>query len=240
MIADALVHEGLPAEEARQRCWFVDSRGLVVKARTDLTEHKKRYAHEHAPLADFLSAVEGLRPTAIVGVSGQGGTFTQEVLEAMARLNDRPIVFALSNPTANAECSAEQAYTHTGGRAIFASGSPFSPVSYAGKTYIPGQGNNAYIFPGVGLGVTAVESSLVTEEMFFAAAKALSEQVTDADLAQGRVYPPLANIRGVSAVIASAVAEVAYARGLARRERPADLAGHILSQMYQPVYRSYA
>jgi len=239
MIAGTLVQEGLPAEEARQRCWFVDSRGLVVKARTDLTEHKKKYAHDHAPLADFLSAVEALRPTAIVGVSGQAGTFTQEVLEAMGRLNDRPIIFALSNPTSKAECSAEQAYTHTDGRAIFASGSPFSPVSYGGKTYIPGQGNNAYIFPGVGLGVTAVESSLVTEEMFFAAAKALSDQITDADLAQGRVYPPLANIRGVSAVIALAVAEVAFERGLARRERPADLADHILSQMYQPVYRSY-
>jgi len=239
MIVGLLEEEGLSPAEARGRCWFVDSRGLVVAARGDLAEHKREYAHEHEPVADFLAAVESIRPTAIIGVSGQPGTFTQGVLEAMARLNDRPIVFALSNPTSKAECSAEQAYGWTEGRAVFASGSPFDPVTYAGKRHVPGQGNNAYIFPGVGLGVIAAESRLVTDEMFFSAAKALAAQVTEADLVQGRVYPPLENIRGVSAVIAAGVAEVAYERGLARRERPDDILEHIKTQMYEPTYRSY-
>ncbi len=239
MIVGTLVEEGLSVEEAKRRCWYVDSRGLVIEARSDLNEHKQKYAHAHPPVADFLSAVETIQPTAIVGVSGQPGTFNQSVLQAMAHFNDRPIVFALSNPTSKAECTAEEAYNWTEGRAIFASGSPFDPVSYGGSTYVPGQGNNAYIFPGVGLGAIITESRLVTDEMFFAAAKALAEQVTDADLALGRVYPPLANIRGVSTIIAMEVAKVAYERGLARRERPGDLLEDIKGQMYQPVYRSY-
>ena len=183
--------------------------------------------------------METLKPTAIIGVSGQPGTFNQAVLQAMGRINQRPIVFALSNPTSKAECTAEEAYGHTEGRAIFASGSPFDPVTYDGKTHVPGQGNNAYIFPGVGLGAIAAETRLVTDEMFFVAAKALAAQVTDADLAQGRVYPPLANIRGVSAVIARDVARIAYERGLARRGQPEDLMQDITAQMYQPVYHSY-
>ncbi len=239
MIVGMLVEEGLTPEEARGRCWFVDSRGLVIKARADLNAHKLKYAHDHEPVADFLSAVETLEPTAIIGVSGQPGTFGQSVLQAMARFNAHPIVFALSNPTSKAECTAEEAYRWTDGRAIFASGSPFEPVSHNGKIHVPGQGNNAYIFPGVGLGAIVAESRLITDEMFFAAAKALAAQVTDADLAQGRVYPPLANIRGVSAVIARAVAAIAYERGLARREQPEDLMQDITAQMYQPVYQSY-
>ena len=239
MIVGMLMEEGLSLEQARERCWFVDSRGLVVKARTDLNEHKRKFAHEHEPVADLLSAVHSLRPTAIIGVSGQPGTFSKPVLQTMAEINEHPIVFALSNPTSRAECTAEEAYNLTEGRAIFASGSPFDPVTYGGKTYIPGQGNNAYIFPGVGLGAITSEARLVTDEMFFAAAKTLAAQVTDADLAQGRVYPPLANIRGVSAVIARDVARIAYERGLARRKEPEDLMQDITAHMYQPVYQSY-
>ncbi len=239
-IVAALVNDGLSEAEARRRCWFVDSKGLVVKARTDLADHKRAYAHAHAPLPDFLSAVESLQPTAIIGVSGQAGTFTRPILEAMARLNQRPIVFALSNPTSKSECTAEQAYTWTEGRAIFASGSPFDPVTYRGQTFVPGQGNNAYIFPGVGLGVIVSEARLVTDEMFSAAAQALAHEVAQADLDKGRVYPPLSRIREVSAVIAAAVAEVAYRRGLARRPRPDDLLAEIKAGMYQPVYRNYA
>ncbi len=239
MIVGMLIEEGLTLEEAKRRCWFVDSKGLVIRARGDLSEHKLKYAHDHEPVADFLSAVETLKPTAIIGVSGQPDTFNQAVLQAMARINRRPIVFALSNPTSKAECTAEEAYGHTEGRAIFASGSPFDPVTYDGKIHVPGQGNSAYIFPGVGLGAIAAEARLVTDEMFFAAAKALAAQVTDADLAQGRVYPPLANIRGVSAVIARDVASIAYERGLARREEPEDLMQDITAHMYQPVYQSY-
>src|SRR4029079_12568169 len=142
----------LGEEAARRQCWFVDSHGLVVASRTDLAEHKLPYAHPHEALPDLLSAVEALRPDVLIGVSGQGRTFTREVVAAMARLNERPVIFALSNPTNHAECTAEEAYGWSEGRALFASGSPFAPVTLAGKTYVSGQGNNVYIFPGVGLG----------------------------------------------------------------------------------------
>lgn len=238
-IVSAMVAEGLSEAEARNRCWFVDSRGLVVKGRSELAEHKHPYAHDHEFLPDFLSAVESLEPTVIIGVSGKPSMFTRPVLEAMTRFNQRPIVFALSNPTSKAECTAEEAYTWTQGRAIFASGSPFDPVTIHGKTYIPGQGNNAYIFPGVGLGVIACGARFVSDEMFFAAAKALAHEVSEADLEQGRVYPPLVRIRDVSAVIAVAVAEVAYDRGLARKPKPQDMLTYIKSQMYEPKYQRY-
>lgn len=240
VIVTGLMDEGLSEADARQRCWFVDSKGLVVAERTDLVAHKRPYAHAHPFIADFLTAVETLRPTAIIGVSGMPKTFTKAVVEAMARFNERPIIFALSNPTSKSECTAEQAYTWSDGRAIFASGSPFDPVDYQGKTFVPGQGNNAYIFPGVGLGVIAAAARTVTDEMFFVAAKALAQQVTDADLALGRIYPSLSRIREVSAHIAAAVAEVAYARDLSDAARPAELLAYVRSYMYQPVYQNYA
>ncbi|MBN1886437.1 MAG: NAD-dependent malic enzyme, partial [Thermoflexales bacterium] len=239
LIVAAMVSEGLSSEQARRRCWLVDSQGLVVASRTGLARHKLPYAHDHRSLPHVLAAVQALKPTAIVGVSGQTGAFNQAVLEAMAALNERPIVFAMSNPTSKAECTAEQAYTWTEGRAIFASGSPFAPVQLAGKTYTPGQCNNAYVFPGVGLGAIACQARLVTDEMFFAAAKALASTVSEADLEQGRVFPPLAAIRQVSAAIAVSVAEVAYRRGLAALPAPADLLAYISSQMYVPHYQDY-
>jgi malate dehydrogenase (oxaloacetate-decarboxylating)(NADP+) len=239
LIVAAMVGEGLAGDEARRHCWLVDSGGLVVKSRSGLAAHKLPYAHDRAPLPDFLAAVEALRPTAIVGVSGQPGAFSRPVLEAMARLNHRPVVFALSNPTSKAECTAQQAYAWTGGRAIFAGGSPFAPVTLDGKTYVPGQGNNAYIFPGVGLGAVACGARIVTDELFSAAAKALAHEVSEADLERGLIYPPLAAIRRVSEAIAVAVAEVVYQRGLATQPRPDDLLAHIQSQMYLPHYQSY-
>jgi malate dehydrogenase (oxaloacetate-decarboxylating)(NADP+) len=239
LIVAAMVGEGLSEGEARNRCWLIDSGGLVVKGRSGLAGHKLPFAHDHAPLPDLLSATEALHPTAIIGVSGQPGTFSQPVLAAMARLNERPIIFALSNPTSKAECTAEEAYAWTEGRAIFASGSPFAPVTLAGKTYVPGQGNNAYVFPGVGLGAIACGARLVTDEMFFAAAHALAQQATESDLERGLIYPPLTAIREVSAAIAAAVAEVAYQRGLATQPKPADLLAHIKAQMYVPYYESY-
>ncbi len=238
LIVAAMIGEGLTEEEARRRCWLVDSRGLVVRRRTGLADHKLPYAHDHMWLPDLPTAVEALHPTAIIGASGQPGAFTQPVLAAMARLNKRPIVFALSNPTSKAECTAEQAYTWTEGRAIFASGSPFAPVTLAGRTYVPGQGNNAYVFPGVGLGAVASGARLVTDEMFFAAAQALAQQVSETDLARGLIYPPLTEIREVSAAIAAAVAEVAYQRGLASQPRPDDPTAYIEAQMYVPRYPS--
>jgi malate dehydrogenase (oxaloacetate-decarboxylating)(NADP+) len=235
----AMAGESLPEAEARRRCWLFDSRGLVVRSRTDLGEHKRPYAHEHEQVPDFLSAVKALKPTAIIGVAAVGKTFTREVLEEMTRINPRPIVFALSNPTSQSECTAQEAYLWTAGRALFACGSPFDPVTIEGRTYVPRQGNNSYIFPGIGLGLIASRARRATVEMFLAAARALADLVTPQDLEQGSLYPPLARVREVSAAIATAVAEVAFARGVAGIARPADLGAFIRSQMYQPNYRSY-
>lgn len=240
LMVSAMVDEGLTEKEARERCWFVDSKGLVVKSRTDLSERKLPYAHDHEFLAEFLACVESVRPTAIVGVSGRRGGFARPVLEAMARLNERPIIFSLSNPTSNTECTAEEAYTWTQGRAVFASGSPFDPVRFQGKTLVPTQGNNVYIFPGVGLGVVASGARHITDEMFLVAARTLARQVSYADLAQGRVYPPLPRIREVSAAIAVEVAEVAYKRGLAGKSRPDDVASAVKAMMYYPEYQRFA
>lgn len=236
LVVEALVEEGLSVDEARKHCWFVDSKGLVNSTRTDLAEHKKRFAHDHVPVSDLLGAVEALKPHAIIGVSGTPATFTTAVLEAMARNHERPIVLALSNPTSKAECTAEEAYTATNGRAIFASGSPFAPVTHNGVTHVPGQGNNAYIFPGVGLGVAVSESSRVTEEMFASAARTLANMVTTNDLEMGRIFPSLSRIREVSRAIAIDVAKIAYERGLARNERPKDIANAVTEAMYQPIY----
>jgi malate dehydrogenase (oxaloacetate-decarboxylating)(NADP+) len=238
LISSALTHEGVSPEQARRRCWFVDSKGLVVRDREGLAEHKRRYAHEHPFCPDLLSALESLQPTMLIGVSGRPQMFTRPVLQAMARLNRRPVIFALSNPTSQAECTAEQAYTWTEGRAIYASGSPFAPVTLAGKTYVPGQGNNAYIFPGVGLGVVACGARLVTDSMFYQAARTLAAQVLESDLEMGRVFPSLQRVREVSAAIAIAVAREAYALKLARCRAPKHLAAFIKARMYEPRYRS--
>ena len=239
LIVTALENEGLSEREARRCCWFVDSKGLVVASRGDLAEHKLPFAHDHAFIPDLQSAVEALKPTALIGVSGVGSTFTQPIVETMARLNQRPIIFALSNPTSKAECTAEQAYTWTDGRAVFASGSPFDPVTVAGKTFVSGQGNNAYIFPGVGLGIIACGATRITDEMFYAAAKTLAGLVSEDDLALGRIYPALDQIRQVSAHIGAAVARVAYANHLATMPEPEDLLKAVRTQMYDPVYESY-
>jgi len=239
LIVSAATDQGMSQKEARTMCWYMDSKGLVVKSREKLARQKRSYAHDHAFIPDFLTAVETLKPTAIIGVSGQHGAFTQPVLEAMARHNERPIVFALSNPTSKSECTAEEAYRWTQGRAVFAGGSPFGPVTFNGKRYVPGQGNNVYIFPGVGLGAIATGARHVTDEMFLIAAKALAELVSEEDYNKGCIYPPLTKIRAVSAHIAAAVAEVVYKRGLATSPKPDDLSTHVKSFMFEPVYQDY-
>jgi malate dehydrogenase (oxaloacetate-decarboxylating)(NADP+) len=238
--AAAMAIDGLPEAEARRRLWMFDTKGLVVAGRPDLAEHKRPFAHDHAPIGSFLDAVKALKPTAIIGASTASGAFTEEVLKAMAAINERPIVFALSNPTAKSECTAEQAYRATEGRALFASGSPFDPVTLAGRTFVPRQCNNSYTFPGVGLGAIVCGARHVTDEMFLAAARTLAAQVSEADLAQGSLYPPLVRVREVSARIAAAVAEVAHARGLAAKARPDDVFADVRRQMYEPTYRAYA
>jgi len=235
LVTQALVAEGLTEQEARRRLWFVDGTGLVVASRTNLASHKQPYAHEHE-FTDFVGAIKDLQPHILIGATGSPGTFTQQVIELMASLNERPAIFALSNPTSLAECTAEQAYTWSGGRAIFASGSPFDPVQLNGRTFSPGQGNNAYVFPGVGLGVLGCRASRITDGMFLAAARSLAMQLTNEQLADGAIYPPLSSIRALSLEIAVAVAEQAYTEGLAQQPRPANLREHIAELVYDPRY----
>jgi len=232
--------EGLSEADARARCWFVDSKGLLVKNRGDtLPSHKLPYAHEHPFIATLAEAVKVLKPTVLIGVSGMAGAFTQEVVATMAKLNKRPIIFALSNPTSKAECTAEQVYPWSDGRALFASGSPFDPVEFNGHRHVPGQGNNIYIFPGVGLGALVCEAREVTDAMFLVAAQTLAGLVGPDDLAVGRVYPSLTKVREVSLQIAAAVAAAAYDAGLAQAPRPTDLVADIRDRMFTPVYREY-
>jgi malate dehydrogenase (oxaloacetate-decarboxylating)(NADP+) len=215
----------------------VDSKGLLESRRTDLAEFQKPFAHDHAPVQDFLAAVEALRPTAIIGVSTVPKLFNRAVIEAMARINHRPIIFPYSNPTSRAECTAEEAYRWSEGRAIFASGSPFAPVRLDGKTFVPGQGNNVYIFPALGMAVYATAARRVTDEMFIAAARGLAEQVTEEDLELGSIYPPPSAILRTSLRVAERVAEVVFERGLAGVPRPADIGALIQSKVYRPEYR---
>lgn len=236
----ALMEAGLPQNEARARCWFVDSKGLVVRSRNDLSTYKRVFAQDHEPLTDPVAIVKSVRPSVLIGVSGKPGVFSRTVLEAVASQAARPIIFALSNPTSLVECTAEEAYRWTEGRAIFASGSPFDPVSIFGRRFVPGQGNNSYIFPGVGLGVIACASRLVTDEMFLAAAWALAQQVSQPELDEGRLYPRLTHIRAVSRAVAAAVIRIACERGLAGVAVPDDLDAYVRSLMYEPEYPNYA
>lgn len=235
LLVPAFMAVGLTEQEARNRLWFVDDKGLVIKERDDLAEHNLPYAHDHPPLS-FVEAIRAMKPQVLIGATGAPGTFTEEVIGLMAEINARPTIFALSNPTSRAECTADQAYEWSGGQAIFASGSPFGPVTCGGRDYRPAQGNNAYIFPGIGLGAVACEASRIGDEMFLAAARTLADRVSEDDLAVGAVYPPLADIRPVSLAIATAVAEQAYAQGVARVPRPDDIEQAIADYMYDPSY----
>lgn len=238
-IASAMSGLGLTKEEARKKCWFVDSKGLVCDQREDLTEHKLLYAHEHPLIDNYLDAVKILKPTAIIGVSGQPGKFSKEILDEMAALNEHPIVFALSNPTSMSECTAEEAYTYTNGKAIFASGSPFNPVNFNGRTIYPGQGNNVYIFPGIGLGVLYSKAERVTERMFLEAAKVVSDAVSKEELLRGQIFPSVEKIRTVSSEIAAVVTRVAVEENLSNVILKENIAEDIRSFMYDPKYPEY-
>jgi len=236
---------GCSMEQARSKIFLVDSKGLVVQSRADggeqLQHHKLPYTHDVDAATNLLEAVEQLKPQCLIGVSAVPKTFTKEVCEAMASINERPVIMALSNPTSQAECSAEEAYTWTDGKCIFASGSPFDPVEYGGQTFSPGQGNNAYVFPGIGLGLNVSRAVTVTDEMMIIAARELADLTTEADLEMGCVYPPFNTIRQCSHRIACAVASNAYERGLATAlPMPGNLEEYVQSQMYQPAYPRYA
>ncbi|XP_063243660.1 NADP-dependent malic enzyme-like isoform X2 [Bacillus rossius redtenbacheri] len=237
----AMRKEGTSEEDARGRIWMVDSKGLIVKDRPEggVAGHKVYYAKAHPPMKDLEEIVKKIKPTVLIGAAAIGGVFTPRLLKEIAAINQRPIIFALSNPTHKAECTAEQAYTHTEGRAVFASGSPFPPVTYNGKTFYPGQGNNSYIFPGVALGVICAGVRHISDEVFLIAAQALANLVTPADLDLGGLYPPLSKIKECSIEIATKIAEYAYDQGEASvYPRPGDVAGFICAQQYDYHYSS--
>ena len=240
LVSEAMALEGLTIEQARGRNWLFDIHGLVTAERTDLTDFQQPFAHAHPAASSFVAAIESIKPTAIIGVSTVPKLFNQAVIEAMSRVNPRPIIFPYSNPTSRSECTAQEAYTWSKGQAIFASGSPFDPVPFGGRTFIPGQGNNVYIFPAVGLAVLATEATRVTQEMFICAARAVAEQVTQNDLDSGLIYPPQSHILAASLHAATRVAELVFERGLARVARPADVSAHVRSAAYAPVYKNYA
>jgi malate dehydrogenase (oxaloacetate-decarboxylating)(NADP+) len=221
---------------ARQRNALFDINGLIVTSRTDLADFQKPFAQDRPPIGSFVEAVKALRPTAIIGVSAVPKLFTHDVIATMAEINKRPIIFPYSNPTSRSECSAEEAYRWSDGRAIFASGSPFPPIEIGGKHFVPGQGNNVYIFPAMGMAVFATEASRVTEDMFIVAAQAVAEQVTDEDLATGLIYPPQSHILEASLHVAERVAAHIFDQGLARVPRTDDIGALIRARAYHPVY----
>ena len=242
-IADLLVramrNQRVAVDEARSRIALFDRRGLVTADRETMHDYQRPFAQRRAPIADLAQAIDELRPTAIIGLSTVGGAFDRRVIEAMARVNDRPMIFPYSNPTSRSECTAEQAYTWSEGRAVFASGSPFPAVKFGGRTFVPGQGNNVYIFPAMGMAVFATGARRVTDEMFIAAASGVAEQITEQDLGNGLIYPPVSAILATELHAASRVAEMVFAKGLATVPRPdGELGGYVAAQAYVPRYRS--
>jgi len=238
MLLKKFIRDGLTREEALNQIWMFDINGLLVKSRTDLAEHQLQFAHNGDPSDSFADAILKIKPTAIVGVSTVGGAFNSQVIENMSAVNDRPIIFPYSNPTTHSECTAEQAYTWSKGKAIFASGSPFPPVHYEGKIFTPGQGNNVFIFPALGMAIFATEAKRVTDDMLLTAAEAVASQVTTEDFEKGLIYPNVNDILVVSIYVAIKVAEHIFDNGLANVERPDNISDFIKSKMYVPSYQT--
>jgi len=236
LIASAMTLEGLTTEQARARISLFDINGLLEPSRTDLYDFQKPYAHPHAPSRDFLAVIEDLKPTTLIGVSTKGKAFSPPIIETMARLNPRPIIFALSNPTDHAECTAEEAYRWSEGRALYAAGVQFPPVRVGAKTLIPSQGNNLYIFPAVGLAIYATKAKRVTDEMFIAAARAVAEQVTQAELDSGLLYPPQTDILKTEITTAMKLCGIIFERGLAGAgvDTPSDVRSFVEAKLYKP------
>jgi malate dehydrogenase (oxaloacetate-decarboxylating)(NADP+) len=237
LLCSAMVQEGRALKDAQRHLYMFDINGLLETTRTDLIDFQKPYAHKHAPTRDFVAAIESIKPTTIIGVSTVGGTFTQKVIEAMSRINERPVILALSNPTEHAECTPEQAYTWSNGKAIYAAGVQFPPVHFKGQTFLPGQANNFYIFPAIGMAVFATQASRVTDEMFIEAARAVADQVPSDLLKQGLLYPLQSNILETEIQTAARIAKLVFDSGLARVARPADIVSFIRNLVYKPEYR---
>jgi malate dehydrogenase (oxaloacetate-decarboxylating)(NADP+) len=237
LLCSALVAQGMTLKEAQSRVYMFDINGLLESTRKDLVDFQKPYAHQHAPTLDFVAAIESIKPTTIIGVSTIGGAFNQKVVERMAKINDRPVILALSNPTEHAECTPEQAYTWSKGKAIYAAGVQFEPVRYNGQTFLPGQANNFYIFPAVGMAIFATQAKRVTDEMFIEAGQAVADQVTSDLLKQGLLYPLQSNILETEIQTAARVAKLVFDAGLARVERPADMVAFIREHVYKPEYK---
>jgi malate dehydrogenase (oxaloacetate-decarboxylating)(NADP+) len=236
LLCSALVAQGMTLKEAQSRVYMFDINGLLEATRKDLVDFQKPYAHQHAPTRDFVAAIESIKPTTIIGVSTTGGAFNQKVIESMSRINERPVILALSNPTEKAECTPEQAYTWSNGKAIYAAGVQFAPVHYNGQTFLPGQANNFYIFPAVGMAIFATQAKRVTDEMFIEAGQAVADQVPSDLLKQGLLYPLQSNILEAEIQTAARVAKLVFDSGLARVERPADMVTFIRRHVYKPEY----
>jgi len=240
LLCSALVAQGMTLKDAQSRVYMFDVNGLLESSRKDLVDFQKPYAHKHAPTKDFVAAIESIKPTTIIGVSTIGGAFNQKVVEAMSRINDRPVILALSNPTEKAECTPEQAYTWSKGKAIYAAGVQFAPVHYNGQTFLPGQANNFYIFPAVGMAIYATQAKRVSDEMFIEAGQAVADQVPSELLKQGLLYPLQSNILETEIETAARVAKLVFDSGLARVGRPADMVTFIRSHVYKPQYPAIA
>merc|ERR1712183_704514 len=231
--------EGIPFEEGLKKIWLKDSRGLIVANRSSggITHHKAPFAHPHEEMKELGDIVKEIKPTVLIGATAVPRVFTTEIIRDMATFNEKPVIFALSNPTSQAECTAEEAYIHSDGRAVFASGSPFPTFTGFGRTYEPGQGNNAYIFPGASLGVICTGIHHISDSVFLSAAEGLADMVQDSDLAVGRLYPPLSALREISVKIATKVAIEAYKSGSASTyPEPEDKERFIRQQLYDYTY----
>lgn len=236
MIASAMRLEGLDLQAAREQIALFDVNGLLESSRKDLSKEQSVYAHEYKPTKDLVQAINELTPSILIGVSTIGGAFTPQVIEAMSKINKRPVIFALSNPTDHAECTAEQAYQHSGGQAIYAAGVQFDPVVINGKTYEPSQANNFYIFPAVGMAIVATEAKHVPDEIFITAARAVADQVSDEQLAKGMLFPPQSQVQKSSHITAVKAAERIFDLGLARVERPDTVERLVTSIQYTAQY----
>jgi malate dehydrogenase (oxaloacetate-decarboxylating)(NADP+) len=238
MIVTALQRQGLSQDAARDRIYMFDIEGLLETTRTNLSPQQKAYAHNLPPSRDLVDTIDKVKPTILIGVSTQGRAFTQQVIQAMSRISERPIIFALSNPTDMAECTAEQAYGWSDGRALFAGGVQFPDVTLNGKTFHPGQANNFYIFPAIGLATYVARPRRLTDACFVAAAQASADQVRPELRAKGMLFPGQGDILEMEVTTATRVAEFMFDEGLAQVERPRDIRAWIEGQLYRPEYRA--